>query len=508
MARLIDFRPLRPNPELAVLGCALALWLVAAMGHGAMGADSPTMRALLVGGGPNKENNTAQIEEHLRFVAGLVPPSAGRIILFADGKPESHSLTYTDESHLSGGQRALDVLLPNDAAGAKTMTRTPAIGSPIDGPSKLTAIAHAFDRLAGQAGKSTAPMLVYFAGHGSEETDKPRYSLYNLWGTDDLDPPALLRAIDTLPAKVPVVLVMAQCFSGGFGNVLFKNANPDSALNGHLIAGFFSAESNREAAGCGTETNSPYYQDFSSYFFGALSGKDRLGQTVTGADYDGDGTVTCHEAYCYALIHDDSIDTPVCTSLLFLRRFAPMDDADIFSTPWQTILDGATPAQKAALEAISGRLGIDGGKRLLDAYDRLMFSDPMGQPQQLKEYRDAQDQLNTFRMESLHSLFEHWPALRWKDSRDYDKALRGAAADLDKDHAWCKELLASDDSFNKADAALDAEEAMLVRFTDLAETIVRKRWLRDHADAAIKNRFEAIWRLEQRPLAIAPPSRQ
>ncbi len=43
---------------------------------------APAIHALLVGGGPDKENNTAQIEEHLRFVTGLVPASAGRIVLF------------------------------------------------------------------------------------------------------------------------------------------------------------------------------------------------------------------------------------------------------------------------------------------------------------------------------------------------------------------------------------------------------------------------------------------
>ena len=72
------------------------------------------MRGLLVGGGPDKENNTAQIEEHLRFVTGLVPASPGRIVLFADGKASSRDLSYTDSGHLTAGQRALDILLPND----------------------------------------------------------------------------------------------------------------------------------------------------------------------------------------------------------------------------------------------------------------------------------------------------------------------------------------------------------------------------------------------------------
>ena len=155
----------------------------------------------------------------------------------------------------------------------------------------------------------------------------------------------MLAEIETLPQRVPVTLVMAQCFSGGFANVIFRKANPGAPLNGRVIAGFFAAESDREAAGCGTETNSPLYQDFSSYFFGALCGRDKLGNHVTGADYDGNGKVSCYDAYCYAMIHDDSIDTPVCTSLIFLRRFADMPDARIF--PWITTQLSPRPRRRS-----------------------------------------------------------------------------------------------------------------------------------------------------------------
>jgi hypothetical protein len=471
----------------------------------AAAAQAP-LHALLVGGGPDKENNTAQIEEHLRFVTSLVPASAGRIVLFADGKAGSRNLSYTDSAHLTPGQRALDILLPNDGLGAKVLTRAPALGAALEGPSRLASIDRGFSRLASMSGKSSPPVLLYFAGHGAVSQNKDKGSLYNLWADEDLDPATLSREIDSLPPRVPVTLVMAQCFSGGFGSVLFKKANPAAGLDERVIAGFFAAESDREAAGCGTETHSALYQDFSSYFFGALSGRDKLGHVVTGADFDGDGRVSCHEAYCYALIHDESIDTPVCTSLIFLRRYADMADEAIFSTGWHTVTESATPAQRAALEALSAKLGIDGDQRLLTAFDRLMFSDPMGQPVQVHAYREAQDHLNALRMDSLHALFAKWPALRWRDSHDYDKATRGAAAELGKDAAHCQDIITSSDAFDRADAALDQEEALLVRFTDLAEAILRARHLREGGDAATKKRFEALWKAEQQPLAISAPA--
>jgi hypothetical protein len=472
-------------------------------------AGSPApIHALLVGGGPDKDNNTAQIEEHLRFVTSLVPPSPGRMVLFADGKSSSRDLLYTDSSRLTPGQRALDVLLPNDDLGAKVLTRAPMLGATLDGASTLPFIDRALRRLAALSGRNSPPVLLYFAGHGSQDDDKDKSSLYDLWDDEDLDPPTLLREIGALPPRVPVVLVMAQCFSGGFGNILFKKGNPALPLNDRAIIGFFASESDREAAGCGTDTNSPLYQDFSSYFFGALSGRDKLGHRIDGADFNGDGRVTCHEAWCYALIHDESIDTPVCTSLIFLRRFSEVPDSVIYSTPWHALLETATPAERAALEALSGKLGVDGEQRLLAAYDRLEFADPIGQPDQIHAYRDAQDRLNALRLSSLDALFLKWPALRWRDSSPaYDRATRGAALDLTRDTSGCQNLIQTRDAFDRADAALDNEESLLVRFTDLAEIIVRAQHLRDHGDSGTKARFEALWQAEQRPLPISQTPR-
>ncbi|MGA3170859.1 MAG: hypothetical protein ABSE62_07570 [Chthoniobacteraceae bacterium] len=500
MARIIDIAGLPRRLQ------AAGKWLGGLLLAAALPAASdaaPAIHALLVGGGPDKEDNTAQIEEHLRYVTSLVPASPGRIVLFADGRLNSRDLTYTDSSHLTQGQRALDILLPNDELGAKERTRRPQLGTVLDGPSRLGAIERAFERLVSLSGRTGPPILLYFAGHGSVSQDRDKYSLYNLWGDEDLDPPTLSHEIDTLPPRVPVTLVMAQCFSGGFGDVLFKKADSDGSLDERTITGFFAAESDREAAGCGTDTDSPLYQDFSSYFFGALSGRDKLGHRVEGADYDGNGRVSCYDAYCYALIHDESIDTPVCTSLVFLRRYADTPDASIYSVDWDTIVGLATPAQKAVLDTLSAKLSLDGKQRLLSAYDRLMFSDPVGQPAELRAYRDAQDRLNALRMDTLRTLFQKWPALRWSDSRDYDGAARNAEADLEKDATHCQEILQTSDSFDRADAALDTEESLLVRFTDMAEAILRARDLRASGDPAVKARFEALWRAEQQPLAIS-----
>ena len=41
---------------------------------------------------------------------------------------------------------------------------------------------------------------------------------------------------------------------------------------------------------------------------------------MSGADYNHDGRVGMDEAFAYSLIHDTSIDVPVCTSDIYLRQ--------------------------------------------------------------------------------------------------------------------------------------------------------------------------------------------
>src|SRR5205807_6536107 len=62
---------------------------------------------------------------------------------------------------------------------------------------------------------------------------------------------------------------------------------------------------------------------------------------------------------------DLSIDVPVCTSDVFLRRYVPLPDADLFQTPYNSVVAWATAPQRAALEARSEerRVGKEGSSR-------------------------------------------------------------------------------------------------------------------------------------------------
>ena len=474
--------------------------------------EAVPLEALIVGGGPDENSNAAQIEGHVRFVTHLLPAAAKRRVLFADGKPENASVSYADTGAAADAQRALAVLLQQNGPDEPLLLRKPELGTPTDGPSSRDAIHRAItDLLPKAGGKPAAPLLLYFAGHGGPNEDKKEEDTeYNLWNHKPLAVHDLSMEIARLPPDTPVVLVMAQCYSGAFANLLFRKGDPHGELAPQDLAGFFSARNDREASGCGWNTGSADYQDFSSYFFGALCGHDRFGHPVTGTDFNRDGHITLHEAFCYALSHDESFDTPTCTSYLFLRRFVGLPDAKIYGMPYAEAWQAATSAQRAALDALSQKLGLGGENRALAAWDRLMFQDPQGTPAELASYREATDRLSTMRQAALESLFQRWPVLRWKNEKaGYSQAMDGAAKELAGNKSLSSDLREAGDASDRADAAMEEEEARLMRFIDLYAGVVLAKHLRENGEKAVKANFARLWAAEQQslPLGEAPAAR-
>lgn len=331
---------------------ALAAWAAFA---------APPLRTLIVGGGPNKSHNQVAIESNVRYVQRLLPANSEARVLFFDGDKGSQSVQCQDD-------------------GGKIYYRTPQIGQ-IDGPSNIEHVRLEFERLEQKTNENPSrPVLLYFTGHGSpNEASRYENNHYDLHGSTDLDVRGLAGMIRNLPQKTPITLVMVECYSGAFSNLIFENGDPNGKPTDRPLAGFFASVAERPAAGCTPEVNEANYRDFTSYFFAALSGVDRLGNPVTGADFNRDGRVTMNEAFAYTLIHDDSIDTPVCTSDTFLRRFVKTSDNEVFATSYALVLKWADPARLAVLNALSSDEHLDGDDRLALAYREFTRMDPQSE---------------------------------------------------------------------------------------------------------------------------------
>jgi hypothetical protein len=308
-------------------------------------------RALIIGGGPDRLHNQIAIESNVRYVGRILPKSASYQVLFTDGNPESDTVQYQDGRTLA--YRAPN--LPRLDGNAETASVRTALAS-------TATAAHA---------AKAADVILYFTGHGSgDRASNFTNNWFDLWNGGRLRVKDLAASIEAFPAETPITLIMVQCFSGAFGNVLFQGGDPQGAVIDRHIAGFFAAVPERTSAGCTPAVNEADYKDFTGYFFAALTGEDRMGRPIASADYDHDSRVEMDEAFAWSLINDDSIDTPVRTSDTFLRRFAAMPDDQIAATPFASLESWASPAERVALEGLSTALQLAGDDRLRAAFTR------------------------------------------------------------------------------------------------------------------------------------------
>jgi hypothetical protein len=303
-----------------------------------------------------------------------------------------------------------------------------------------------------------------------------------------------------------VTLVMVQCYAGSFANVLFDGGDPEGAVIDRKIAGFFAAPRERTAAGCTPELNEAEYHDFTSYFFAALTGRDRVGRVVKSADYNRDGRVGMDEAYAYTLAHDASIDVPVCTTDIFLRRFVTTANEEIFQTGYSQVRAWATPAQRAALEELSRPLKLTGDSRLAQGYRMMTAGTAPGGGPALQE---ARRRFMTAREEARRPLLERWPELGQRRGAGRAVVRAEAVVELERRAAEGRldELKTAEDALKQArDQAFQAslEEARVLRFVRLAKSVVLAHRLRESGDATVREQFERLVAAEAETLL--PPA--
>jgi len=325
-----------------------------------------SLQTLVIGGGPNAFNNQIAIESNVRYMGRLVRPGDPFRVLFADGSLATKSVRFIADT--PGPETKIG---PFSVPGSKDQYREPQLPR-LDG---ATIVDNVRNEIAALAKTPKLPVLLYFTGHGSLATDL-KLSQFDLWSGGRFAVPDLVESLKPFNKNQPITILMVQCHSADFANVLYKEGDKGRGLAENRTCGFFASTAARVAAGCTPAVNEEDYKDFTSYFVAALTGQDRMGHSVTGVDFDRNGKVGMNEAFCWSLVHDDAIDTPICTSDELLRNAAQIPDSEVFKTPYRDAVKWANPAQRAALIGLSDRLKLDGEARLSDAYTKYANLDP------------------------------------------------------------------------------------------------------------------------------------
>jgi hypothetical protein len=477
---------------------------------GTLPALAGTDHFLTIGGGGGPYNNQASLERNVVFFRRVLTDvglaAAPHTVYFACGLEKIRDLQYWDPNakipranlllaRLFGGDQQLyqnyrEHNLPD-----------------LSGPANRASLNKWF---AGEGAKLVEGdrLFIYFTGHGGGGGPKtPRNTTMDLWFDGGMTVKDFTALLDKLNPKVRVVLIMVQCHSGGFGDVIFKNADAGPALAEPVRAGFFATWHDRLAAGCTPDTVEENYKDYTTYFFAALTGKTRTGATLAPPDYDGDGKTSMAEAHAYVLLTSDTIDIPMCTSDVLLRQFsktkadAKAKDVVTASTRFDDLLKRATPDRRAVLEGLSKALDLKGDDRAAAARalaetiekQRKALDAPGGGGRggRNKERNDLRNQIKA-------RVLARWPEMVNAFHPATQNALNAEADQvvklIESDPAYKRWNELSERDGSREDKSFDLERKWVKcqRFLYVAETVALEANLGQFANPAVQERFKAI----------------
>jgi hypothetical protein len=282
---------------------------------------------LTVGGGPEPSHDQLSLEQNVVFFRSVLDAlGAGSLpqqVLFADGGKGDHTVQYlADDDDNTDFLSRLDYIA--SGSGEINLRYRKTELKDITGPATFGALTHWFETT-GAAIPAGDELLFYYTGHGGADgsaANPPRNTTLALWDQPGMNMRQFTELLDKTNPAVDVMLIMVQCHSGGFANVMYKGGNPKNGLSPQLRFGFFSTTAPRMAAGCTADIRGSDYKEFSTAFFAALCGKKRTGESIEKPDYDHDGRTSYMDAFTYVLLTSDTIDLPMTSSDQLLRDFS------------------------------------------------------------------------------------------------------------------------------------------------------------------------------------------
>lgn len=145
-------------------------------------------------------------------------------------------------------------------------------------------------------------VLFYVTDHGTKNADDLTNNRITLWGEKEtLSVNELREMFAHFDPQVRVVVLMSQCFSGSFANLMYNGTG--GKLPSGNICGFFSSTADREAYGCYPENRD----------------KDNIGHSFAFIEQLAAG-LSLPEAHSGVLVTDQTPDVPLKTSDVYLEK--------------------------------------------------------------------------------------------------------------------------------------------------------------------------------------------
>ena len=364
---------------------------------------------LTIGGGYSPQGNQVSLEKNVLLFQNVLKGHSDQLerndIYFASGNTSTKDLLVHDIDSVPEANRLMaEVFDSTDALGLTF--RNHQIPN-VRGAAKPNNIRTWFREVGSQMHKGDR-LLVYVTAHGyrSRDTQRKHDTSIAMWDKTSLRMREFADLLDEMDPAVDVVMVMVQCYTGGFSHLIYEGGDPSNGLSPQSRTGFYATVHDRPAAGCTPDVNEANYEEYSTFFLAALMGADRSGSKIEPPDYDENGHVSLEEAHAYTILNAETIDLPVKTSGAFLRVESEfgnggnqlLENDELFST----IMNLASPVQRKLLTQLSEKLDLTGENRIVDAWRRSRND---------RRRRGPSRRGSNVRDRIASDLLVHWPEL-------------------------------------------------------------------------------------------------
>ena len=234
------------------------------------------LHVLMINGGGGRETNFASHLSHLRQLADLLErarvPSDQVTILASDGSDPAPDLA------VRAPEPEGSWLLEGTAVGDLLRQSTGFENSVLAGYSLRPATRAELRRTFATLKTRLQPgdtLLVFVTDHGTANPRDPLDNRISLWGAhESISVRSLRGLLAGLPARVRVVSLMSQCFSGGFAYLY--DLHSLAQLASGAACGYFSSTADRPAYGCYPEVRGVEQVGHAFEFLQALARNGRF----------------------------------------------------------------------------------------------------------------------------------------------------------------------------------------------------------------------------------------
>ncbi|GAB4510448.1 MAG: hypothetical protein Tsb0026_12290 [Sulfuricaulis sp.] len=279
----------------------------------------------IIGGGPYPGHSQAQIEFNVSWVIQVLNTGAGARqlhVYYTDGSSSARDVVLWQSPAESRAslQPLARVFGEQGSNGERFYShRVPNVLGGTEATELKVRLEKEFSEL-----KPGDRALLIYNGHGLQDQNDSAGNTLRLWNDTRLSVREMDQIMSRIDPGVPARFIFTQCFSGGFARLMHPQAQDTLALGEANRCGFFAESEDRESEGCSASINVGDYRDYSTYFFAALNGRTRTGDTISAnPDRNGDNVVSLYEAHLFALSQAHNADLPRSTSEVFLERWQP-----------------------------------------------------------------------------------------------------------------------------------------------------------------------------------------